>query len=101
MKANGWSQQYITAPPAFDIEPTAAAPTAEAPQPTAQPTLPGVVPTAPATCAVQYTVVPGDDLRKIATLYGTSIDAIVAMNGLTNRNLIYPGQVLCIPAPTP
>ncbi len=49
----------------------------------------------------QYVVKPGDTLYKIASLYGVSVSAIVAANNLVNPNLIYPNQVLVIPASTP
>ena len=44
-----------------------------------------------------YTVVAGDTLHKIAQYFGTTVDAIMIANNLTNPNLIYPGQVLVIP----
>jgi LysM repeat protein len=44
-----------------------------------------------------YTVVAGDTLHKIAQTFGTTVDAIMIANNLTNPNLIYPGQVLVIP----
>lgn len=42
--------------------------------------------------AVYYTVVKGDNLTKIAAKYGTTVQQIVAWNGIKNPNLIYPGQ---------
>lgn len=52
-----------------------------------------------------YTVQPGDMLGLIALRYGTSIRELARINGLSNPDLIYPGQVLKIresgtPAPT-
>ena len=44
----------------------------------------------------QYTVRPGDTLDQIAQQYGTSIDAILSSNGLTDTT-IYPGQQLLLP----
>lgn len=44
-----------------------------------------------------YTVVPGDTLFSIARRYRTTIPELAALNGITNPNLIYPGQVLQIP----
>ena len=41
-----------------------------------------------------YTVQPGDNLSTIAANYGTSVDQLVAWNGIANPNLIYPGQRL-------
>ena len=39
-----------------------------------------------------YTVVSGDTLSAIADRYGVSVQHIVALNGISNPNLIYPGQ---------
>ena len=44
-----------------------------------------------------YTVQSGDTLFRIALRFNTTVPAIVAVNGLTNANLIYVGQVLIIP----
>lgn len=45
-----------------------------------------------------YTVCQGDTLYKIATSYGTTVNAVLSVNPqITNRNLIYPGQVINIP----
>lgn len=46
-----------------------------------------------------YVVQRGDSLTILAARYGTTVQAIIAANGLTNPNLIYAGQVLWIPAP--
>ncbi|HAP5578262.1 TPA: LysM peptidoglycan-binding domain-containing protein, partial [Enterococcus faecalis] len=43
-----------------------------------------------ATHVVQY----GETLSSIAYQYGTNYQTLAALNGLTNPNLIYPGQVL-------
>ncbi len=51
---------------------------------------------APAPTTV-YTVQRGDTLYAIASRYGTTVPAIAAANGLTNPDLIYPGQRLIIP----
>ena len=45
----------------------------------------------------EYTVRPGDSLWLIAQRYGTTVEAIKALNGLTS-NVIDVGQVLKIPA---
>ena len=39
----------------------------------------------------------GDTLSGIASKYGTTYQAIAKLNGISNPNLIYPGQVLKIP----
>lgn len=46
--------------------------------------------------SVYYTVRTGDNLSAIASRYGTSYQAIAALNGLANPNLIYAGQTLKI-----
>ena len=72
-----------SATPYAPATPDVAPPTAPAPTP-----VPGV--------AVVYTVVPGDTLAKLAARYGTSINAIMRANGLTNPDFIYVGQQLTI-----
>src|SRR6056297_3619135 len=47
--------------------------------------------------AESYTVESGDVLWKIADMYGVSVGDLVEVNGIENRNLIYPGDVLQIP----
>lgn len=45
-----------------------------------------------------YTVQPGDTLFLIAQRFGVSLDALLAANPqITNPNLIFPGQQICIP----
>lgn len=44
-----------------------------------------------------YTVKSGDTLTAIAKKHGTTVEALVASNGIKNKNLIYVGQVLQIP----
>lgn len=62
--------------------------------------VPPVVPTAtPATTPGTYTVKWGDWLNKIAQENGVTVQAILAANPGLNPNLIYPGQVINIPAP--
>lgn len=41
-----------------------------------------------------YTVKSGDTLTKIANKYGTTVDNLVKLNGIKNKNLIYAGQKL-------
>lgn len=52
-----------------------------------------------------HTVQPGENLSRIALKYGTTVQAIVQANNITNPNLIFSGQVLIIPGavitPTP
>ncbi len=44
-----------------------------------------------------YTVKAGDNLFRISLMFGKSMQAIAAANGLSNYNLIFIGQVLTIP----
>lgn len=43
-----------------------------------------------------YTVKSGDTLSKIANTYGTTVDTLVEINAIQNRNLIRVGQVLML-----
>ena len=45
---------------------------------------------------VYYTVRSGDTLSEIASKYGTTYQHLANVNGISNPNLIYPGQVLII-----
>lgn len=45
---------------------------------------------------VYYTVRYGDTLSEIARKYGTTYQQLANINGISNPNLIYPGQVLVI-----
>ena len=45
---------------------------------------------------VQYTVQSGDNLSTIAARFDTTVDAIIEMNNLTDRNFLRVGQVLTI-----
>ncbi|MEK1316039.1 LysM peptidoglycan-binding domain-containing protein [Limosilactobacillus fermentum] len=50
--------------------------------------------TSTTTTSSTYTVRYGDTLSAIASRYGTSISALASLNGISNPNWIYPGQVL-------
>lgn len=53
-------------------------------------------------CGNPYTVQPGDTLFFIAQRFGTTVQAILACNPqITNPNLIFPGQVICVPGAPP
>lgn len=56
-----------------------------------------VTPTPVPGCRYYHTVARGDTLTAIAVRYGASVWAIGRANSIYNLNLIYPGQVLCIP----
>jgi hypothetical protein len=49
------------------------------------------------TCATQYTVKAGDNLFRIGLAHKVPFMDIARANNLTNPNLIFVGQVLCIP----
>ena len=51
----------------------------------------------PSPLARRYVVQPGDSLSRIAVQFGTSVAALQRANGITDPNLIEPGQVLVIP----
>lgn len=55
------------------------------------------MPEAGAQAATHYTVRNGDSLSAIANRYGSSVADIARANGISNPNLIYPGQRLTIP----
>ena len=96
------------ATPAVGIEETAAAIVEDAlPEPEATveadevPTpVPAAADTQPSTDTgntVRHTVQRGETLSQIAAQYGTSVSAIVKLNGLQNKNQIVAGQKLKIP----
>lgn len=43
-----------------------------------------------------YRVRRGDTLYRIARYYGVTVDYLVSLNNIQNRNLIYPGQIIRI-----
>ncbi|PDW02923.1 peptidoglycan-binding protein [Candidatus Viridilinea mediisalina] len=79
----------ITPAPPLDIDATATA-------------LSSVVLPSP-TAAALYTVQPGDTLSDLAAHFATTVEELVAANGLTDPNDLQPGQSLIIPSllPTP
>lgn len=94
----------VEAPAAAPAAPVApAAPAVEAPAaPAAAPAVEAPVAAAPKAAAGTYTVVPGDSLSLIASKLGVAggYQAIAAANTdiIYNVDLIFPGQVLTIPA---
>lgn len=56
------------------------------------------VPEAPPQPGPPYTVVAGDTLIGIASRSGTSLQAVLAVNGFTVASLIYPGMEIRLPA---
>ncbi len=86
LPGSGNSRQPVTTPPTTQ------------PAPPSQP--------APPAAGREHRVRIGDTLSGIARQYGTSVDAILRANpGISNPNLIYPGQRIVIPgsgtSPTP
>jgi LysM repeat protein len=53
----------------------------------------------------EYTIKPGDTIGAIAKRYGLSTDAVLKLNGMTARTIIYPGRKIRLtgsaPAATP
>jgi len=58
--------------------------------------IPGSTGTSPSPSYFEYTVVSGDTLWRLAQRFGTTVDAIMTLSGLTSSNLSI-GQVLKIP----
>ncbi|ODJ70115.1 LysM peptidoglycan-binding domain-containing protein [Brochothrix thermosphacta] len=92
-----------TAPAAEEAAPVAeeTAPAAEETAPVAEETAPAAEETAPVaekvdTNASTYEVKAGDSLSKIADLFNTSVNKIVALNELTNSETLSVGQVLAV-----
>jgi len=76
-------------------------PDAIASRPAAVPTSKNTIVAAPVAApanASSYTVQSGDSLSAIAARFGVTIQALATANGISNPNLIFPGQVLTIPA---
>lgn len=89
-----------TLPPASPTpEPSVDASVAPTETPSLAPTeAPSLAPTAAPTAAHQtYIVQSGDTLERIARRFGTTVDAIVELNGLVDRNRLSIGQRLLIP----
>lgn len=45
-----------------------------------------------------YTIKKGDNLTNIAKTYNTTVTELVRLNNITNKNLIYVGQILKLPS---
>jgi LysM repeat protein len=94
----------VTGGPTATTAPPTATPT-RTPGPTVTPgptatRTPTATPGPAPVCSVYYTVRWGDTLYSIARRFGTTVQAIAAVNGITNPSLIRIGQVLCIPGGT-
>lgn len=90
-------------PPTETPAPTAVIIVPPTEEPTAAPTeIPAEPTVSPFLSTIQYTVQSGDSFDLIARVYGSSVDAIKAANGIgPDDNLIYPGDVLVVPVPIP
>jgi LysM repeat protein len=55
------------------------------------------IPATPGTQLINHTVQRGDNIIALAERYGTTVQAIVEANGLTDSDFIWVGQVLLIP----
>jgi LysM repeat protein len=89
---------FTSEAPSTPVTPVAGATTIIAIQasPTPVAPTPVAVPTTPATGEFEYTVQWGDTLYSLAARFGTTVDAIVALNGLQDASHIRVGQVLRI-----
>ena len=85
-------------PVAAKKEAAPAAVTEKAPEPVAEVKTPAAAPkaTAPSTSEQTYTVVAGDTLKKIASKFNTSIEALEKANNLTGNSIIRTGQILVV-----
>jgi LysM repeat protein len=86
---------------ATDAAPTEAAATEAAPTATKAPTsAEPTATTAPAEAGTPatHTVQEGENLFRIALKYGLSYQTVAAYNGITNPNIIIPGQQIKIPS---
>jgi lipoprotein-anchoring transpeptidase ErfK/SrfK len=54
-------------------------------------------PTPPESTLATYTVRPGDTLAKIAVAHGVSLADLIAVNAITNPNVLYTGQTITLP----
>ncbi len=71
------------------------------PEPTPAP-VPTATPAATAVAPIQHVVEQGDSLLYIAIKYGTTVEAITGLNGITDPDaLLNIGQVLLIPVTAP
>jgi murein DD-endopeptidase MepM/ murein hydrolase activator NlpD len=83
-------EKFVSAP---SVEPAKLVAPVKAPAKTKAPAKakPALEPKKP---AKTYKVVKGDNLTKIAKANGTTVSALVKLNGIENKNLIQIGQIL-------
>ena len=75
-------------------------PAADGPTPTAAPVPTTAAQTTPSAGPIYHTVQAGENVFRLALRYGTTVDAIVAANGLGDAAEVRVGQVLLIPTGT-
>lgn len=85
-----------TAKPVAKKEAAPAAITEKAPEPVAESKVEAPVAKTVEAAAQTYTVVAGDTLKKIASKFNTSIEALEKANNLTSTSIIRTGQVLSV-----
>lgn len=93
--ANSWSEQFVSEPLQFDLEPEQSSQTVEATETVT--TEETITEETSSSCETQHTIRWGETLHSIAERYESSVLSIVEANNLSNPRLIYVGQVLCIP----
>ena len=76
------------ATPVAQAETTAVVSEGEVTQPVATPTVP---------TSIEYRIQPGDTLGGIAFYFDVALNDLLAANGLTENDIINPGQILIIP----
>ncbi len=90
---------YVTATPYYDEQGELVIPPTPSPsEPTPLPIQPTPNPTRPVPqSSGLYVVQPGDTLGTIATLYGLTVDDLLALNSLDDANTLEVGQTLNVP----
>lgn len=100
----GWflhAWPWPSASPQKETSIVSSAPSEATPAPVAEPTqIPTPTPVATVT-SIQYIVQQGDTLLDIALKYGTTVEAITSLNGITDPQALKIGQVLLIPVTAP
>ncbi len=91
LAANGLDRSSVIYPGQTLVLTAGSAPAAAAPA------IPAPAAPSPAPAAGVHTVAAGETLFAIALAHGTSLDALLAANGLDRASIIYPGQALHLP----
>jgi signal peptidase I len=88
------SPQMVWVGQVLQVPGVAPLPPAALPSPSPSPT-----PSPPSVPTVEYTVRPGERVSDVAAFFGTTVETIVALNGLADPGLVVAGQRLLVPAP--